>query len=140
VHIPDLSTNGYVASGDALRSVGWLEIGHEFPTGSSSAEFISALHGHLANPFGVWYFMGSHECELCPPDQGPSGNGELYIPTAKLCYVAPLMIAHYVDAHNYKPPQEFVDALLECPPQSSAAYIAIMAPFLPCLMRQAGPN
>ena len=154
MHIPDLSMNGYVATGSALRAVGWLEQGHTFKTGRSSAAFTKALHAHLTHPFGVWDFMGSHQCSLCPTDEGvhgrlqvsadgqsyvlqqlskataPCGNGELYIPTKELCYVAPVLILHYVEAHNYSPPQEFSAALLMCPPQHSTEYLELIEPFL----------
>ena len=160
MHIPDLSTNGYVAAGSALRAVGWLEQGHTFQTGRSSAAFTKALHSHLTNSFGVWAFIGSHQCSLCPADEGahgrlqvsadgqsyvqhvlskataPYGNGELYIPTNELCYVSPVLIAHYVEAHNYSPPQEFSAALLMCPPQHSTEYLELMGPFLPCLRQE----
>ncbi len=45
--------------------------------------------------------------------RGIMGNGELWVPGAgSLVYVAPVLVAHYVEVHSYRPPQEFVDAIL----------------------------
>jgi hypothetical protein len=40
--------------------------------------------------------------------------------------VAPGGILHYVEAHNYLPPEEFRRAVLECPPMTSRAYLAAL--------------
>jgi hypothetical protein len=80
-----------------------------------------------------------HECELCRDEQATllskrgdryvRGNGALYIPTADCVYVAPLMIVHYVREHSYRPPEEFMAAVLECPAQGSADYLALIGSF-----------
>lgn len=45
-----------------------------------------------------------------------SGGAEIRVfsPTGKL-YAAPNLIFHYVEAHDYLPPQEFMDALFAGP-------------------------
>ncbi|WP_278263247.1 hypothetical protein [Nocardia sp. AG03] len=41
------------------------------------------------------------------------GNGEILVRGAVgECYIAPVMIIHYVLLHNYLPPREFIDAVL----------------------------
>ena len=42
-------------------------------------------------------------------------------------YAAPNMIYHYVTAHHYKPPDEFVRALRSCPCPPSDQYLVRMA-------------
>ena len=84
-------------------------------------------------------FCGFHECELCRDDQVRllsqrgdryvRANGQLYIPTAESVYIAPLMIVHFVGEHSYRPPEEFMAALLECPAQGSADYLALIGRF-----------
>lgn len=82
---------------------------------------------------------GIHQCELCRDDQATllskrgdryvRGNGALYIPTADCVYIGPLMIVHYVREHSYRPPEEFMAAVLECPAQGSADYLALIGSF-----------
>ena len=39
-----------------------------------------------------------------------------------MIYVAPELIAHYIDAHEYRPPDEFVESVLKCPRMSTKEY------------------
>ena len=43
-------------------------------------------------------------------------------------YVAPQLIVHYIDAHDYRPPGVFCAAVEACPPLGSAAYFAKLVP------------
>ena len=43
----------------------------------------------------------------------------LWVPGDGCVYVAPSLIAHYIQAHRYSPPQEFVEAVLRCPEAQS---------------------
>lgn len=57
--------------------------------------------------------LGVHECDLCPEDEAPEGNGEVRIPGEPgVAYAAPFLITHYVTDHSYRPPQVFIDAVL----------------------------
>ena len=57
--------------------------------------------------------LGVHECDLCPPGEGPEGNGEVRIPGEPgIAYAAPFLVTHYIAAHSYQPPSGFVDAVL----------------------------
>jgi hypothetical protein len=38
-------------------------------------------------------------------------------------YAAPSLILHYIDAHEYAPPEAFCEAVLACPPMGSEAYL-----------------
>jgi len=129
-HIPELDQNCYFATGPRLRAIGWLESGKEFEIGSVDGEFLDRLKAHLHDPFGLVDFCGSHVCSLCAGAFAPHGNCELIVPTEEVCYVAPALIAHYVEAHRYRPPAAFIEALVNCPPQKSASYMARIAPFL----------
>lgn len=40
-----------------------------------------------------------------------------------MVYVAPELILHYIEAHLYKPPDEFINAVLRSPDQNSSAYL-----------------
>jgi hypothetical protein len=71
---------------------------------------------------------GVHACDLGGCDR-TSGTQYVIIPARTRVYVAPDLVAHYVEAHSYLPPSEFVDAVLACPEQSSDAYVELLLPF-----------
>jgi hypothetical protein len=48
---------------------------------------------------------------------------DLYVPANQVIYVAPELIVHYIDAHQYLPPQVFIDAVLACPEMRSMDYL-----------------
>jgi hypothetical protein len=41
----------------------------------------------------------------------------------RLFYVAPSLVLHYVDAHEYLPPESFQRAVMACPPMRSMEYL-----------------
>jgi len=41
-------------------------------------------------------------------------------------YAAPALIYHYVVEHDYKPPQEFIDAVMTVPQPGSEEYNALL--------------
>ena len=120
-----------------VLSVGWLSAVHSVPTGAFDERLIVALQQLAASPVNL--YRGSHLCEFCPrpptklsrggipmldPLPGTTGNGEIRITAANgTTYVAPVLILHYVVAHGYLPPQEFVDAAIQAvrPDQISGA-------------------
>ncbi len=50
------------------------------------------------------------------------GANNLYVPAERCVYVAPSMIAHYVDVHRYEPPAAFWEAVMNCPEMGSEKY------------------
>ena len=70
--------------------------------------------------------MGVHTCELCHNFMAPANVG---IPTEDLLYVAPEMISHYVEQHNYLPPQEFANAVSDSPIPGTRQYRTAVAHF-----------
>jgi hypothetical protein len=66
---------------------------------------------------------GWKECAFCagePPvevdvdgERSPVGDAEIRVTgTGDRRYAAPTLIVHYVAAHGYRPPDEFVDAVM----------------------------
>ncbi|HEY1548287.1 MAG TPA: hypothetical protein VGG28_10720 [Kofleriaceae bacterium] len=130
MYFADLATECQLARGAAVRAIGWLEQGHAFSTGSASDAFVSALRRHVEDP-GRWLAVvsaGVHACDLGGCDRS-SGQQYVIIPARTCVYVAPDLVTHYVEAHSYLPPSEFVDAVLACPEQSSEAYVELLIPF-----------
>jgi hypothetical protein len=128
---PDLSPYEYSDDGCDLEaparpdvSVGWLQRGHPFPTGTPPPGFVEAL-SRCSCRF-VCYTRGVHSCEFCSRVallQMQShvfrgrpiwmGSSELHVPGPDgLLYGAPSTILHYVLAHRYLPPEAFVRAVL----------------------------
>ena len=121
-----------------LRAVGWLSREHPYPTGDVAREFFEALCELLRRPWNPITFMGYHECEFCRFTGGASTEVvredgsqlripaqslmNLFVPGQGVIYVSPESIVHYIDAHRYRPPDEFMEAVMRCPRMSSAAY------------------
>ena len=113
-----------------LLTVGWLEHPHEFTGGDVPHGFASILREMAEcarSLYRHYYFRGVHTCSLCtatgavPP--GPIWSQEnLFIPGRNVIYLSPGGIDHYVEAHLYSPPKNYVDAVLSCPPYGSRAY------------------
>lgn len=117
-----------------LRAVGWLERGHDYSHGDVSSEFMRALMELLLDPWQPVVTAGVHRCTFCRFTGGPGvvrfgsieitvGSSNLFVPGLDVVYVAPSLIAHYVDAHDYAPPGEFQEAVLSCPAMRSMAYL-----------------
>jgi hypothetical protein len=125
--IEDLSTNAYFAIGDNVRAVGWLEAEYPYARGAVPPEFLARLKEHVATAYQPVYFMGVHECSLCPEGKEAVGASNVMIPTERLIYIAPELVVHYIEDHGYRPPQEFIDAVMICPDQESPAFHARLA-------------
>ena len=117
-----------------LKAVGWLSRDEPFAAGEVSEEVFEKLCRLLRDPWNPAYPAGSHRCDLCR-FTGGTGAGQfkeftvsgtssacLLVPAKGVAYVPPPPIAHYVDAHGYGPPGEFLQAVLECPPMRSVPY------------------
>jgi hypothetical protein len=133
MYYPDLTPYDYGMTEykDALN-IGWLEIGHEFPIGDfpEKEELLRRLEAKkIENKY-----RGFHGCEFCENDKfankfnperitNPNfveppekewhvGNGEYIVQWNGKTYSAPVLVVHYIKSHNYKPPQEFIDAVM----------------------------
>jgi hypothetical protein len=114
--------------------VGWLAAKSPYAKGPVDRAFFVRLLELLAEPWQPFACAGRHPCEFCRFTGGPSrvscegreaavGIGDLYVPFEETLYVAPSLVAHYVDAHDFAPPPEFVTAVMRCPPMRSMAYL-----------------
>lgn len=134
VYIPDLSpypiTEEYRIWGTV--SIGWLTAKVPFPHGQVPEEFIDRLFLFCLNP--VLRTRGFHTCEFCSPPPpflvyAQMGNKRIGLGSAEIrviyqgrVYAAPDMIYHYVMEHQYRPPEEFIEAVLQGPLPDSAEY------------------
>ena len=87
-------------------NVGWL--GHSaVRVGQVDDDIVQRLVQFCEAPVLLTY--GSHRCGLCGRFDG---SGEVWIPDDNgRVYASPAMLAHYVEAHRYLPPPEFLRAV-----------------------------
>ncbi|MEU9839364.1 hypothetical protein AB0C69_09110 [Actinomadura sp. NPDC048032] len=114
-------------------NVGWLEVGRPYSTGPVPGVFLEKLKA-IQKLQRMNVCLGVHECDLCPPGEGPEGNGEVRIPGAPgLAYAAPSLIIHYITEHGYQPPEAFVDAVLavDLDEWSAARWPDVPFPWIP---------
>lgn len=105
----------------SLRAVGWLARDHAYPTGAMPRDIFERLRDLLRDPWEPCVSAGLHECDLCQFD-GQRGSSNLFVPGKDVLFVAPELITHYINAHNYLPPAEFQDAVMRCPGVRSMDY------------------
>jgi hypothetical protein len=130
-HLPDLTPTSPCAEGEAVRAVGWLDRDHNFAKGKTRARVLKDLkairegYNAVSSVLSWWPdSMGVHVCEFCT---GHSDTGEIAIPAGDLLFVAPRMIVHYIEFHEYLPPSEFVAAVTACPYPDAPEYSEALA-------------
>jgi hypothetical protein len=121
-----------------LLAVGWLEPGHDYRRGGVELEVVRKLADLLVNPWQPGLTMGRHSCGFCRLTGGPAsfhldgrindsaprmGVSNLWLPADGFLFVAPSLILHYMDSHEYSPPDEFKEAVMACPPMRSMTYL-----------------
>ncbi|RKG79627.1 hypothetical protein D7W79_09925 [Corallococcus exercitus] len=137
--------------GKPVLAVGWIDHLHAYARGHASRRFVMRLVELLEDPWQPRRSLGWHTCGLCRFTEGPRtfeledgprvklGTSNLFIPAYDRLYIAPSMMVHAVDAHGYAPPEEFVKAVLVCPPMRSPAYLAALRDVAPPWLLEAGP-
>lgn len=106
---------------DALIRIGWLRWGDDYPTGAIDPAAYAKLVELCRNPWMPMVSGGFHQCELCQFEPARMKD-ELYLPGQGVVYLAPIGIAHYISAHWYLPPPDFLEAVMACPPMRSMEY------------------
>ncbi len=106
----------------SLRAVGWLGPDRPFQTGPIANEVYRRLRRLLKGPFQPFVAFGIHTCELCQHEGEASGGANLFVPAGGVLYVCPELILHYVNAHGYRPPAAFCEAVMACPDTRSMEY------------------
>lgn len=91
-------------------NIGWLAPEHPFPTGPTSEDFRAKL-GQLCER-RVKQTRGFHPCYFCNGRKRPTSSAEMRVAGSERVYAAPSLMHHYVVAHEYRPPEEFIAAVL----------------------------
>ena len=129
-HVPDLEA----WSDPRLRAVGWLEPGRPYTKGEVSEAVFGKLVELLVDPWQPFAAAGFHRCGFCRFSGGPLafdygnrsvrlGSNNLFLPGEGVVYVVPSLILHYMDAHEYAPPEVFRSAVLACPGNRGMPYL-----------------
>jgi hypothetical protein len=156
-YIADLNPCTYRSNGLQDLAIGYLEHDQPYTTGQIDPEVFARLRQYTCYlqpddtldepetytpifPFPVAYriFIGSlgyHICSFCCPDQDvskievPGGESaqDYILPGNGVVYIFPRNICHYIEAHQYLPPAEFCDAVLNCPSDLEAFRQALIA-------------
>jgi len=117
-NLPEQSYEG-VFRGETVLLVGFLSKLHPIPEGQVSREHISVLRKLLRDP--ILMSWGYHYCDLCGPvgrilrsRRSRAGNGEIRVQAKNGdIFQAPVLILHYIEKHNYLPPESFLNALAD---------------------------
>jgi hypothetical protein len=124
-YFDDLAPCTYLGpSRGCALAVGWLEAGHDYAHGRVEPDIVAALARLFEHAWEPVTTHGWHDCSLCArqPEDGPitreiAGQRELLgvknllVPFRGVIYAAPSLIIHYIEAHGYRPPDAFVEAL-----------------------------
>jgi len=121
----------------SLKAIGWLSQGEPFSVGEVPEDFFEKLCQLLVSPWSppaLPVTAGGHHCDLCQFSGGVENiqykhyqiqsrsSSSLYVPGPKCIYVSPTSVAHYIDAHRYQPPPEYIEAVMQCSTMRSMAY------------------
>jgi hypothetical protein len=107
-HYVDLTPYEYAVKPGAYKNavnIGWLDKGQDYTKGEVPVGFLKKL----ANAEILAHHKGGHRCPFCG---GGYSSQVHYVQGNGIKYVFPQMLSHYISEHNYKPPQEFIDAVM----------------------------
>ena len=108
-HNPELAFANDLPDTIGAVTIGWL--GEEVPReGVIDPVLVAALEHARDHCYVDQGLMGVHTCEICDTF---SDRGEILIAIGDKNYVLPRMVLHYIEAHRYLPPAEFVKDLEE---------------------------
>ncbi|MHA6912626.1 hypothetical protein ACQUJO_05720 [Ralstonia pseudosolanacearum] len=110
----------YTLSG--VVNVGWLDMRSEFESGAVPAAFFERLK-LIAG--GVGDFKALVEpirelpvCEICGRVELRDAKGmlipkaEIWVPADGKVYASPITILHFIEIHGYRPPVEYINAVI----------------------------
>lgn len=134
MYYPDLSPypneSESSVGGYRILSIGWLAVGRPYTQGKVTLDFLNRLWIFCCH--AVLYTLGFHKCPFCGvwgvvahhgQEARKLGSAEIrVVGRNNIIYAAPDLIYHYVADHHYRPPDEFIQAVLEGPLPGSSEY------------------
>jgi hypothetical protein len=118
MYFPDFSSYSYLLPWplDSVLNVGWLDEKHPYRNGQVDSVVTEKLRW-LAGGHAVRRTRGFHQCPFCAHDgqepsvKRPLGMAEVWVPRSGGFFAAPELVVHYIQAHGYCPPDEFLNAV-----------------------------
>jgi hypothetical protein len=129
LYFEDLSPYQYGLKTPArnVLNIGWLEKSKPFAQGPTGQPFLDQLTSwfKIARP-EQW--RGLHDCDFCDPEDLENrrpritlGDEKTYLSCWEIwipgnndkIFAAPGLILHYVSQHQYNPPREFINAVMD---------------------------
>jgi hypothetical protein len=136
MHFPDLTPYSYYveASDEPAVNIGWLDSAHDFAKGIPPYGFVDRLR--TLSRTRIKRMRGFQICCFCSDlrpflelrewsdqdkafynccfEDGRFSSTEIRVvgPGGRI-YASPVMLLHYIEAHGYLPPQEFIDAVMQ---------------------------
>lgn len=116
-------------------AVGWLRRGKPFPTGKTPPQLLQRLvpfchPDAIVAPWPKPLPSGLDNRPLDPITiHGVTlelGRGEIRVMGDETIYAAPDLIIHYIQNHQYLPPEPFIDAVMNGPSPSSPEFRALI--------------
>jgi hypothetical protein len=128
MYFPDLTPYEYFKGRPSALNIGWLDAEHPFVSGDVPQGFVERLRVLVSKP--CERTRGFHICQFCDFDPhlviydqdavrrlretGALSSAEIRVVGHDgTVYASPTLICHYVAAHRYQPPQEFIQAVME---------------------------
>lgn len=106
----DLSPYEYGFVVPECVNIGWLDRRHDFEKGDVPEGFIEKLK--KLPTFTA--HAGYHNCHFCKGGGRDTWSSSIKMVIGNgVVYLTPDMIVHYVRDHHYKPPQEFINAVMD---------------------------
>lgn len=108
---------------DHVKNIGWLEFNYPYIKGEVPNGFLNKLF-KIIKLKEVNLMRGLHDCDICNSDgfkyiyhnneEILLGHAEIWIPSINhnFIYASPTLIYHYIEKHNYLPPQDFIDSVM----------------------------
>lgn len=124
VQFDDLTNYSYRIAPFSLKgvkNVGWLKLDSPIPLGGVAVDTLRKLK-EIITGNGIFNAIVEpiRESPVCPicgelnlrDTKGRYlANAELWIPAGEMIYASPISIVHYIEVHNYRPPQEYIEAI-----------------------------
>jgi hypothetical protein len=117
-----------------VLSIGWLDADHRYKQGEVPEAFLKNLWDFCNEP--VIYTLGFQQCPFCTTSNYATteqrDDKQLLLGSAEIrvfgqgnnVFAAPDLIYHYVAVHSYRPPDEFINAVLAGPLAGTKEYDA----------------
>ena len=127
---PDLTTYTHCPADETIGldplAVGFLNGRPDYPQGKAPVKFAAQLLRFCQPELVVCRGEKPRPCSLCRQPIPSYGTAEIRVIGEEDIFAAPDLIYHYVTAHQYLPPDEFIHAVLHGPQPESAEYRALI--------------